>query len=300
MTNLYSIDDTILIKDLSLMKSIANQTALKIVNYLYRNPSYPLEIAENTGIDRQKIYYYIHRLENAGVIRVIDTVRKGGSTAKIYERSANAISYVFGDSGTLCKPMDSEFTTTIPSLYRGFISDGKFNGYICVGSPDPHGEYKASTRDAHMAIMLGLFVGSFSSIPDYYPVALDTDIVSKNLLSNNLIVIGGPVTNIVTKMINRNLPVRFLKEEGWMLHDGSRIHPSDYEGVVQRIRNPFDETKEIIQIGGNKNSGTLAAVLAATKFHQNFISQGRANGHIIVKGYDINGDGTVDSVELVS
>lgn len=298
-TKLYSVDNTILVRDLSLLKSIANETALEIVRYLASNPSYPLEIARNTGIDRQKVYYYIHHLENAGIVRVVNTVEKSGSTAKIYERSANSISYLFNDSNNQGSILKRDFQTNVPSLYRGFVLNGTFNGYICVGSPDPHGEYKASTRDAHMAIMLGLYLGSFSKIPDHYPIALDTDIVSKNLQSENLIVVGGPVTNMVTKMINEKLPVHFLREEGWMLSDGSKIFSNDFEGVVQKIKNPFNQSKEIVQIGGNKNSGTLAAILAATRFHQDFGTEGRSKGYVVVRGYDINGDGIVDSVELV-
>lgn len=298
-SKIYSVDNTIFLRDLSLLKSIANETTLDIVNYLTDHPSYPLEISKNTGIDRQKVYYYIRHLENAGIIKVVSRINKSGSTAKIYEKSANAVSFVFDENVDLESRAAGKSRSHVPRLYSHFVTDGVFNGYICVGSPDPHGEYKASTRDTHMAILLGLYIGSFASIPEHYPIALDTDIVSKNLIKNNLIVIGGPVTNIVTKMIDDDLPVKFLKEDGWMLYDGSRIHSSDYEGVVQKIKNPFDETKEIIQIGGNKNSGTLAAILASTRFLEEFAEQGKERGYMIVRGVDINGDGIVDSAEKV-
>ncbi|MCW1301987.1 MAG: hypothetical protein OH316_02535, partial [Candidatus Parvarchaeota archaeon] len=101
--------------------------------------------------------------------------------------------------------------------------------------------------------------------------------------------------------INNFLPVKFFKEEGWMLKYKDNIYGNENEGVIERIRNPYDKSKTIILLSGIKNKGTLSAILAATKFASSTFKnyQGEQTWHTIIRGYDVSGKGSIDVVEPV-
>jgi hypothetical protein len=69
---------------------------------------------------------------------------------------------------------------------------------------------------------------------------------------------------------------------------------------VAKIPNPWDPTKCVIVLAGNKAVGTKACVLAVTNFWKKTLKRYR-NGEAfatVIQGYDLDGDGKVDSIEV--
>ena len=79
-----------------------------------------------------------------------------------------------------------------------------------------------------------------------------------------------------------------------------RIYTSDVAGLIAKIVNPWDSTKRIIVIAGNKAVGTKACVLALTNFWKKTLQRfdGKDTFAVVVQGFDLDGDGKVDSIEV--
>ena len=80
----------------------------------------------------------------------------------------------------------------------------------------------------------------------------------------------------------------------------SRVYTADTTGLIAKIRNPWDESKRIIIVAGNKAVGTKASVLALTNFYDKTLQDYRSDGTFVavIQGYDLDGDGKVDSIEV--
>ncbi len=127
--------------------------------------------------------------------------------------------------------------------------------------------------------------------------------------NNNLILVGGPGTNLITQEINEFLPIRFNmmpSKHGFLLgglvsEKTGNVYTGDTMGVVARIVNPTDKEKRIIVLAGNKAVGTKACVLALTKFGKetlkNFTDERKFA--TVIQGFDLDGDGKVDSIEVL-
>lgn len=295
----YFVNDTKLIDNIDDLRLIANKTTLDLLKVLMKKPSSADELTKALKMPQKKVLPLIKSLEKMEVIGIQATTPKRGN---IYKHTANSFAFELADAKIKLAIKEQNISDEgTAKFYRRFIKDGKFDGYIVVGSPDPHGEYKSIARDAHFALYLAMFIGQFCELPKDFPIVLDTDVISRNLFKQNLIVVGGPVTNLITRDVNNFMPLKFEKEEGWGLKDKEGVHTRDYEGTVEKIRNPFDKTKEIIVIGGIRNIGTLSAILAATRFSKlTFRSYNdEPSWSVLVRGYDIDGDGEIDSIETV-
>ncbi len=293
----YFVNDTKLIENINDLRPIADEKAVSVMKKLSKKPYKAETLAKELKLDKKTLIFYLGKLQNAGLIEKTEQ-----KNTELFKSIYNSFSYEINENKIRFDPKKGEKENQYAlNFFNKFINNGKFNGYICVGSSDPHGEYKAVARDSHFTAYLGMFLGQFIDLPNSMPVILDTDVISKNLFKKNLIVIGGPVTNLVTRDINNFLPIKFIKEEGWGLKDRNGIHVRDYEGTIEKIRNPFDKEKDIILIAGIRNVGTLSAMLAATRF-SNITFKGY-NGEmpwsLMIRGYDIDGDGQIDSIETV-
>ncbi|EFD93095.1 MAG: regulatory protein ArsR [Candidatus Parvarchaeum acidophilus ARMAN-5] len=293
----YFVNDTKVIPEISDIKKIADEKAIAIMKKISKKPYKVGALSKELKIDKKAMALYVSGLEKAGLIEVEEK-----KNDKVLKSIYNSFSYEINQNRVKFDPRlqkkDNQYAL---NFFSKFISNGKFDGYICVGAPDPHGEYKSVAKDAHFATYLGMFFGQFIDLPSSLPILLDTDVISRNLFKKNLIIIGGPVTNLVTRDINNFLPIKFIKEEGWGLKDKNGIHIRDYEGTIEKIKNPFEKERDIILIAGVKNIGTLSAMLAATKF-SNLTFKGYNNEapwSMMVRGYDIDGDGQIDSIETV-
>ena len=289
----------VMLDDITRLRFIANETSRKIMEFLQNGPSYAEEIARKLRIDRQKIHYRIRKLESAGLIRVVDIKNINGSLAKIYSPVSGTIGLSFVPAGSSPQLVVRNYSIE-ETVFSDFIENGVLNGLICVGSPFPHGQFRAISRDTSYAVYLGMHIGNLAHIPPHFPVILDSQVISRNSLGENLVLVGGPVSNTVTMRINDSLPVSFRKEAGWAINDHGSTYTAPSIGLIEEIVNPYDPGKRILVVAGNSNQGTLSAILGATKFwkqiFQNDFSEKR---YFLLQGYDDDSDGVVDSVERI-
>jgi DNA-binding transcriptional ArsR family regulator len=293
------------------LKTILNNLSWKILTLLSKKEMYPLEIARQIGIHEQKVYYHIRKLAKAGVITIQREETKKGATAKYYKTIAPAFGIELPEEKY--KPTQNNYTPNIPEtlqkFFQEFINNNTLDGKIVVGSPQPHGPFKTSARDGHYAAHLALFMGQFTKTPNNeFIVKLDVDVKVEKEEKNSLILVGGPGTNLLTQEINEHLPIKFImhpSEQGF-LFDGlisnktGKKYTSDSAGLIAKITNPWNKNKHIIVIAGNKAVGTKACTLALTNFWEKTLQHfdGKDTFATVIQGFDLDGDGKVDAIEV--
>lgn len=288
------------------LRKALSPLAWKILQLLAERPYYPKELGKKLKMHEQKIYYHIRNLEKAGLIRIIREEERQGAMAKFYTINEPAFALIL-------KPLEPATKLfSMKTKYRDylspFIENGKFNATIIIGNPEPHGPTKERGHDGMYATDLALFFGTFLN---YFPessIKEDTQI-RENDLKNNLIILGGPGVNIITKKINSKLPIKFKKvkyKENFYIGFESSVSGKSYidegYGIIVKMKNPFDKTKQILVIAGRRYFGTKAAVLAfLTKFDE-LILGNPYNKKIharVIDAIDLDSDGIVDFVEFV-
>ncbi len=304
-----TVKDISLTQDNQKLKMMLGNLSWKILLMLQEKEMYPLEIAKQLGMQEQKVYYHIRKLHQAGAIQITHEERKKGPTAKYYRTVSPAFGIElqggYKPIKNLCLPSISE---NLSGFFKEFLNEGTFDGKIVVGSPQPHGPFKTSARDGHYAAHLALFLGQFTQLPTEFAVKLDVDVKAEKEEKNNLILVGGPGTNLLTQEINEHLPIKFLMqstEHGFMLGGLSskktgQTYVSDMSGLIAKIVNPWDNTKRIIVLAGNKAVGTKACVIALTNFWKKTLEKYKDEDTfaVVITGYDLDGDGKVDSIEV--
>lgn len=283
------------------IKAASSHLAQRILFELASAPAYPMELSKRLKVHEQKIYYHVRNLERAGLIEVIKKQEVQGTIASIYAPTAPAFVFALKEfaeahkvPGLKAKP--SEFLAPI-------IENNELNGLIIVGSPDPHGPDMARSRDGYYGIDLALFLGSFLTHLDELSVRLDTEVRSEDL-QKNLILIGGPVVNIITQKVNDQLPIRFDKEHNWAIVSkvSKKTYHADECGIIVKVKNSFNPKKWILVVAGKRYAGTRAVTLAFIKYFSELAKGNSANPDIparVVEGLDRNADGIVDDVRFV-
>ncbi len=268
----------------------------------FSEPSCPMDVAKKLRIHEQKVYYHINKFKKARLIREVGSEPRHGTVAKFYQIK----DFAFGLKLDRVPP-GSEFKVHSPAHVKSlepFIVDGDLNSRIIVGSPDPHGPWKARASDSCCAIDFALFMGAFTrgkQVPNY---KLDTEVREKDL-KGNLILFGGPTVNMVTRKINKDLPIFFeVKRDLRRLKSdlSGKVYRSDQCGLVEIVDNPWDKKGKVLIIAGNRFHGTRSAVLAWIKYMDKIMKGNKFNPKIVakvVKGYDMNGDGVIDDVEIL-
>ena len=304
------------VKEISMLESqklkmILSRMSLKILKALSEKAMYPLELSRRIGVHEQLVYYHIRRLAKAGAIAVEKEESKKGAIAKYYRTVSTAFGFEFPEGYTELMKRVSLLSVSQPlqGFFREFVNvEGFLEGKVVVGCPAPHGPFKTSARDGHYAAALTLFLGQFMKNPPEFAIKLDTDVKAEKEEKNNLILVGGPGTNLLTQEINGHLPVRFnmqSSENGFLLgglvsEKTSRVYTADTTGLIAKIHNPWDKNKRIIVVAGNKAVGTKASVLALTNFYDKTLHDYKGDGTFVavIQGYDLDGDGKVDSIEV--
>ncbi len=293
------------------LKMILNHLTWKILVMLSEEQMYPLEIARRIGIHEQKVYYHIRKLVKAGVIRVSREEEKKGATAKYYTPISQAFGIEFPQDYRLVRrSMSPDLNGQLEKFFKEFISEeGSLDGKVVVGSPMPHGPFKTSARDGHYAAHLTFFLGQFVKMPQDFPIKLDVDVKAEKEEGSNLILVGGPGTNLLAQEVNESLQIKFNMQPsdkgfllgGLMSKKTSQIYTADAVGVISKIINPWNRTKRVLVLAGNKAVGTKACVLALTNFWEKTLKtfEGGDDFVCIVQGFDLDGDGKVDSVEIL-
>lgn len=305
------VKDIEVFNDPQKLKLILNPLSWKILIMLSEKEMYPLEIARKLGIHEQKVYYHIRKLCSAGAVTVAREEEKKGATAKYYKVAAPAFGIELPKEYRTIKKLSLVgMEEEIRGFFREFVTkDGTFDGKIVVGSPTPHGPFKTSARDGHYASHLAFFLGQFVKPPEDFAIKLDVDVKAEKEEKNNLILVGGPGTNLLAEEVNDCLPIKFNmrpSEEGFLFgglvsKKTGHVYTADAVGVVAKVVNPWDKNKRVIVLAGNKAVGTKACVLALTDYWQKTLKgyRGEETYARVIQGFDLNGDGKVDSIEVL-
>ncbi len=324
--------DLKIIDDIGSYKSTINKTCLNILKLLWQEELYPTQVAKRLRLDPQKVYYYIRKLEKSGLIKVTSKQEIKGALAKYYRTTAPAfgmelplgetnITKEVPDLGNLLisEAIESPEKKKLKNIFAPFNENNNFNGLIVVGSPDPHGPFKARARDGHYAIYLSILLGNLISLKpsknsdkiDEW-VKLDVEVRAENRLDENLIVIGGPGVNLITAELNKHLPIYLLGEAygeapkaifGSELYSDhtDRSYKEETIGYIIKQPNPFNKKRTVIVLAGLGRRGTKAAVLALTRFYDELISGRESSTQFahVVRGVDLAGHGSIDNIEIL-
>ena len=303
--------EIMVVEDPQKLKMMMGKLSWKILVMLSEREMYPLEIAKALGVHEQKVYYHIRKLARTGAIKVAKEEEKKGAIAKYYKVVAPAFGIELPQEYKTVKKIPiARIGEQVQKFFKEFIrDDGAFKGKIVVGSPTPHGPFKTSARDGHYASHLAFFLGQFSRLPEEFAVKLDVDVKAEKEEKNNLILVGGPGTNLLTQELNEYLPIRFNmqpSEQGFLFgglvsRRTSNVYTADSVGLIAKIVNPWDSTKRIIVLAGNKAVGTKACVLALTNFWKKALIKyvGEDSFATVIQGFDLDGDGKVDNIEVL-
>jgi DNA-binding CsgD family transcriptional regulator len=293
------------------LKPVLNKLAWKILVLLGEKEMYPMEIAKKLGIHEQKVYYHIRKLARANAIRVVKEEERKGAIAKYYvvDFPAFGVELPFGVQKQKAARPSSFLDTKLRQFLHPILRDGFFDGKVVVGSPDPHGPFKTSARDGHYASYLTFFLGQYAELPDEFAIKLDVDVKAEKEERSNLLLVGGPGTNLLTQEVNDHLPIRFSmtpSEHGFLFgglasKKTRNVYTSDTAGLIAKVVNPWDKEKRVIVFAGNKAVGTKACVLALAKFWKRTLRnyQGEDDFAMVIQGFDLDGDGKVDSIEVL-
>jgi DNA-binding PadR family transcriptional regulator len=275
----------------------------KILALLAAGPRYPAEIARALKTHHQTIYYHFGRLEKAGLITRVSSESIRGGEANLFALSADGYAVEFQVRGERLPTLQaSTRSKSLGGFFREFILEGELDGWIVVGSPISHGATGAQARDGHYAVQLGFALGQFVALPWRFPVKLDVDVKAENLRGSNLIVVGGPRANVISEELNQYLPMRFKQGSFWGSIDDNQggSYNSELDCLVAKIENPWGAGKTCIIAAGLTGAGTKAAIIGICN-HADLLFQKYSTGRYacILRGTDKDGDGKVDSVEML-
>lgn len=295
------------------MKPILSKIRWKILQLISKEPKFPADLAREMGLHEQKVYYHIRQLVESGLVKVAFEKEIRGAKAKYYTTTEKAygIELDSNDIG-LTFQSDFNFSDSLQRFFKEFSRENKFDGLLVVGSPEAHGPHKTWARDGHYAIYLGMFIGQFLPPKENLYVKLDVEVRAEKSLDQNLILIGGPAVNLVTKDINTKLKkpafdnhiqgiapdARFGR--GITSSKSKTFYSKNNIGIIFKEPNPYNPQKTVIAFAGQGRRGTKAAILALThKWRELLKDYNGGSLRKVVEGYDLDGDGTIDSAEIL-
>jgi len=290
-----------LLADPDVLAAATHPMAWRILVELAKAPDYPSALAKRMRAHEQKVYYHINRLRRAGLLRVVREEQGQGAPAKVLAPSAEAFALVLPGGGSASSE-SAVLTGPLRAFLGDFARDGVLDAWIVLGAPTPHGPYLTAARDSPYAAQLGLFLGRYFGMRRGMAVKLDTEVKAEGFEEGNLIIVGGPVANIVSLDLNPKLAVTFDWSQVWRLRSTrtGKTYAEDTVGLVAKVRNPWKEGAWILLLAGLHYPGTIASLLAVTD-HSDAMFRGYAGGELyrVVQGLDRDGDGRLDDVEFL-
>ena len=288
-----------LVRDPEALRAALNPLAWKILNLINEQPSYPNDIAKKLKVNEQNIYYHIRNLQKSGLIECISEEKKQGAVCKYFVPTAQA----FGvELSSKKNEKEVEINPAIKDFFFEFIRKGTFDGSIVVGSPLPHGPHLTEAQDGHYAVHLAMFLGNLCGLrKNQFIVKLDTEVKSEKKQNRNLILIGGPVTNMICTDVNKKMRVNFDWDKNWFIQVGKMRYLDENAGIIAKVKNPWDESKSVIVLAGIRSIGTKACIIALTQHHEKILEKydRHKDFYCVVRGLDRDGDGQLDDVEIL-
>lgn len=290
-----------LVKDPEILKAALNPLAWKILNIMNEKPSYPNEIAKKLKINEQNIYYHIRNLQKSGLIECVGEEKKRGAICKYFVPTAQAFGIELASRSTV-KP-ETSFNPILDDFFFEFVRKGVFDGKVIVGAPTPHGPHLTEARDGHYAVHLGFLLGSLCSLEKRFVVALDVDVKAEKKQNRNMILIGGPVTNIISSEVNNKLDTKFVWNNAWQICSSKtkRCYAQENCGLIAKVKNPWDKNKSVILLSGLRYNGTKACIIAITQHADKILKDynKKDDFYRVINGLDRDGDGKIDDIEIL-
>jgi len=241
--------------------ALNNQTRRKIIQLLKKEPDYPASLAKKLDISKQKTHYHLKKLRESELIKRESTGKK-----QVYQVKDSK--FIFN-----AEPENSRFLEEFPD-----------KGLIVVGSPDQHGEDQVRARDGHLAGDIGVKLGKLDK---NFNTKLDTEIHRDQLFDKPMVILGGILTNTVTKELNEEFTAHFSGSSFPYreISTGKNTYTDPNIGIISKNENK-------ILVAGIRNNGTEAAVKAFQEIDE-------VEDYLVVKGLDIDGDGEIDEYEVL-
>lgn len=280
------------------LKGLSEETRREIMRLLAQAPSYPLAISKEMGIEKQKTYYHFGKLEEAGLIEEIRKEKRSGGMASFYQPTQKAYYMIFSEEGETVPEFHAD--KSVSEFLSPLIANAELEGKIVVGSPDQHGPDQVRARDGYLAGEIGLKLGRYcDSVED--AVVLDTEVFRDGSFDGNLLLIGGVLTNTVTKKFNESFPAYFSGDDfPYREIETPESKYSDADiGLIAKAEHPEADGKFIYMIAGVRNRGTRAAVRAFKNLEEVIDEYAGGEYYRVVRGLDMDGDGEIDSYEVI-
>jgi len=298
-----TVKNIFLVSDPGDLDTISSPLAWKILEELKKKPDFPGSLAKRMKLHEQKIYYHIRRLTSAGILRVVKEEQRRGGTCKYYAPVAEAFGIQLRGKGTQSFDIPSVAPPKLREFLEDFSKDGVLDSLVVVGSPQPHGPFLTVARDSPYAVQLGLRLGQMFTPPKGLALRLDTEVKAESLEKNNLILVGGPVANIMSLDVNEGTKIRFEWREIWRIRSEitNRIYTEENSGLIAKISNPWKEGRKLLLLWGLHYTGTLAAILGLTQYSEKVLKDYIVDEEFyrVVLGLDKDGDGKLDDVEIL-
>ncbi len=283
--------------------ALASPLAWRILQELAKSPDYPNALADRLHIHEQKVYYHVRRLEAAGFLRVVREEAKRGASARVLAPTADAFAVLLKSRAAPVPFPALPKAGVVSRFLEEFSRGGAFDGSIVVGSPYPHGPFLTTARDSPYAVQLGFFLGRLFSAPKGLVTRLDTEVKSAGPGRENMLLVGGPVANIITMDLNPHLAVSFDWKQVWHVDSARtrRTYADEDVGLVAKVRNPWNPTKWVVVLSGLHYQGTLASIVGLTQFADEVLGGYETGSEFyrVVSGQDRDGDGRIDSVSVL-
>jgi DNA-binding transcriptional ArsR family regulator len=283
--------------------ALASPLAWRILQELAKAPDYPNALAQRLKVHEQKIYYHVRRLEAAGLLEVVREEPKRGASARILGPTADAFAIALKGRGSPVAAPMLPHAGVVARFLEEYAKGGTFDGAIVVGSPYTHGPFNTTARDSPYAVELGFFLGRLFAPPKGLVVRLDTEVKALGVGKEDMILVGGPVANIITMDLNPHLAVNFDWKQVWRMESSRTRRPYSDEqvGLIAKVRNPWNPSRVIVVLSGLHAVGTMAAILGLTRFADDVLD-GYTVGedfYRVVAGQDRDGDGRLDAVSIL-
>lgn len=283
--------------------ALSSPLAWRILQELAKTPDYPNALATRMKVHEQKVYYHVKRLHAAGLLEVLREEAKRGASARVLAPTADAFAIVLKGRGNPVASPLLPHAGIVARFLEEFTRDGVFDGSIVVGSPYTHGPFNTTARDSPYAVELGFFLGRLFAPSKDLIIRLDTEVKARGAGKEDMILVGGPVANIITMDLNPHLAVNFDWKQVWRMESSHTRRPYADEqiGLIAKVRNPWNRARVIVLLSGLHAVGTMAAILGLTRFAEEVLD-GYAPGedfYRVVAGQDRDGDGRLDAVSVL-
>ncbi len=279
------------------LDALNDPTRRKILEILAEKPSYPAEAAKKLDTGKQKTYYHFKKLKESGLIEQDRQEKRSGGVATFYRPSSEAFSIKLAKEGE--ERFFPELPRNVKAFLRPLIKGRELEGKVVVGSPEEHGPDQVKAGDGHLAFEIGRKIGAYTQ-SQAKKVKLDTEVTRDESFDQNLLVLGGILTNTVAKKFNDNLPVKFTEQFPYRgLETPEETYTSGSIGVIAKAENPENPENAIFLVAGVRAGGTEAAVEAFKNLET--ITEDYESGEFyrVVEGKDMDGDGKIDSYEVI-